>query len=269
MTRSAYIRTLAAFLATIALTACNDIDEDDRYIYVKPAEVARAVLIEDFTGQACVNCPYATDEIENIVESYGDSAVIAVGIHSGPLGFHGNANYIGLATDTGDEYYNSWGIDHQPMGVINRTGGALDYTSWRTSVYEQIQKEAGCIITAENSYDEDSRTATIDVETYSTNGTISGSLQVWLTEDSIVAMQRMPSGAIDYSYVHNHVFRDAVNGTWGETVSLSEGVIVNKSYTYQIPSDWNVNNMSAVIFVYDNSGVQQVIKERLLKIESE
>ncbi|MDO4159815.1 MAG: Omp28 family outer membrane lipoprotein [Prevotellaceae bacterium] len=255
-------------LAVAAFTACSNIDEDVRYVYVEPAEVSRAVLIEDFTGQACVNCPNATDEIESIIETYGDSAVIAVGIHSGPLGFRGNSRYVGLATDLGDEYYSHWGLDHQPVGVINRVSGAIDYTSWRTSVYEQIQKEAGCIITADNSYDEATRTATINVETYSSGGTINGYLQVWLTEDSIVAMQSMPNGSIDYSYVHNHVLRDAVNGTWGEAVTMAEGDIINKSYTYQIPEDWVADNMSAVIFVYDNSnGVYQVIKKSLINKE--
>ena len=47
-------------VAALALfTACDNIPEDDRLIYIKPAAVSRAVLIEDFTGQACVNCPAA------------------------------------------------------------------------------------------------------------------------------------------------------------------------------------------------------------------
>ncbi len=64
--------------------------------------MGRAVLIEDFTGQKCVNCPNGTTLINDIVETYGEDNVIAVGIHSGPLSKDGED---GLATETGNDYY--------------------------------------------------------------------------------------------------------------------------------------------------------------------
>ena len=72
-------------VAVLLISACSNIDESERLIYVEPAHVARAVLIEDFTGQRCVNCPNAVAEIERLQEAYGEENVIAVGIHSGPL----------------------------------------------------------------------------------------------------------------------------------------------------------------------------------------
>ena len=56
------------FLICIALllVACSHIDEGDRLIYVKPADVKRRVLLEDFTGQRCINCPKANDEIKSL-----------------------------------------------------------------------------------------------------------------------------------------------------------------------------------------------------------
>ena len=76
-----------AALATLAFVACSHIDEEDRLIYVKPAAAQRCVLLEDFTGQRCINCPKANDEIHALQEQYGADTVIAVAIHSGPLGF--------------------------------------------------------------------------------------------------------------------------------------------------------------------------------------
>ena len=67
---------------TGVLVACDNIPEDERLVYVKPAPVARTVLIEDFTGQRCVNCPNATEAIEALIEQYGDTGVIAVGQES-------------------------------------------------------------------------------------------------------------------------------------------------------------------------------------------
>ena len=83
------------------LTGCDYIAEDERLIYEKPEPAQRVVLLEDFTGQRCSNCPTATAVIEQLHEAYGE-ALVAVGIHCGPLAFAGNAKVVGLKTDIGD-----------------------------------------------------------------------------------------------------------------------------------------------------------------------
>ena len=75
----------ASAIAIFATVACQEVDPNDRLIYVKPAEAGRAVLIEDFTGQNCKNCPNGTTIINDIIKTHGEDKVIAVGIHSGPL----------------------------------------------------------------------------------------------------------------------------------------------------------------------------------------
>lgn len=59
-------KILTVVLGGTLLASCSNIAEDERYIYVKPAEVKRSVLIEDFTGQRCINCPNANDEIATL-----------------------------------------------------------------------------------------------------------------------------------------------------------------------------------------------------------
>ncbi len=267
-----FIYTLPIAAAAFILAACNDVAEDDRFIYVKPADVNRAVLIEDFTGQQCSNCPMATDEIESLVEQYGDTAVIAVGIHSGPLGFAGSSTQIGLMTDTGNEYFDHWGVTTQPAGIINRTTRPLEYTDWATAVRNEISKPATLSMEINNSYDESSRRLDIIVSSFGTNGTTTGKLQVWLIEDGITAIQTMPAsqgGGNNFNYVHNHVFRAAVNGTWGDDFSVAENNSVNNDFTYTLPADWKAENVSVVAFVYNNSGVQQVTKKAIITTEQE
>ena len=92
----------ASAIAIFATVACQEVDPNDRLIYVKPAEAGRAVLIEDFTGQNCKNCPNGTTIINDIIKTHGEDKVIAVGIHSGPLSEDGED---GLATETGNDYY--------------------------------------------------------------------------------------------------------------------------------------------------------------------
>lgn len=257
-------KTIILTAATATLCACSDvtIDESDRYIYVKPADVARAVLIEDFTGQQCSNCPTATEMIVALQEQYGADTVIAVAIHSGPLGFAGNSRYVGLATDLGDEYYSYYGASYQPVGMVNRNG-LSDYYDWATLVYNALQQQATLDMSLTCSYNDTTGIININVEALGTNGNTNGYLQLWATEDSIVAMQMLPDGTIDYDYVHNHVLRTAINGTWGETFSIDEGETLNAEYSLDVDDDWVAENMSIVAFVYNDNGVQQVTKADL------
>ena len=264
------IAALSAFL-----TSCSHVDESERLIYVKPAQVSRHVLIEDFTGQRCVNCPMATAEIVKLQEQYGADNVIAVGIHSGPLGFAGNAKAVGFMTDLGNAYYNYWQVEDQPAGVINRNGGVLNYTDWQTKVYNELQKKAPLSLTIDNNYDPSTRQLTILVMAQGTDGNTEGKLQLWLTENDLTALQvryntisDAGSGQIsDANYIHNHVLRDAVNGPWGNDITLREGVLKGYTYTYTLDERWTPDNMNIVAFVYNDEGVQQVAQSGITQLK--
>ena len=242
--------------------SCSNISEDERLIYVKPASVSRCVLIEDFTGQRCINCPNANDEIHRLQEQYGDEAVVSVSIHSGPLAFYTNDRFLGLRTETGDEYYDYWKVEYQPIGMINRTG-LLDYTSWNGRIREELEKTAPVNINLTPQLTD--RTLNIETSLFGTEGRFTGKLQLWIVEDNITAFQMMPNGSRQDDYVHQHIFRTAVNGTWGEDISVNEGETVIRSHQdVTIPTDWNIDNLSVIAFVYDDKGVQQVRKVRII-----
>lgn len=265
---------VATAAMAMAAASCSNIDEGDRLIYVKPAEVGRAVLIEDLTGQRCSNCPTGTDIINGIVETYGEDNVIAVGIHCGPLGFAGNSKRVGLMTDTGVEYYKYWANGTnlgQPSAIFNRKKGPSDnFNNWAAEVGLIISEKANLSVDIANSYDAKTRTLTTKVGAFGVNGTVSGKLQVWIVEDGIKAMQLMPpDGDLNAEYIHNHVFRAAVNGTWGEEVTVKEGETTTKDYSYVLPETWNAENISVVAFVYNGNGVENVAKKHIVEHEEE
>lgn len=254
-------RHIITAIAALLLTACSHIDEDERLIYVKPAQVNRNVLIEDFTGQRCVNCPNATDEIQRLQQEYGEDHVIAVGIHSGPLGFYTNDRFLGLKTETGEAYYNYWKVEYQPIGLIDRSG-LLDYSSWSGRVREHLSQTAPVSISL--TPETNGTTFSIRAEVSGVDGSTSGKLQLWLTEDDINAFQMMPDGSRNDAYIHQHVFRTAINGTWGEDISISEGEQAVATYTDQpLQTEWNADHLYVVGFVYNDNGVQQVTRVKL------
>jgi len=259
-------------LLLLFLTACSNIDEDERFVYVKPAEAQRAVLIEDFTGQRCVNCPNATTAIHELQQQYGADHVIAVAIHSGPFAHRSTMTspFISdLATITGDEYYTHWGIEAQPGVKINRGAPVYDASQYAAMVTSELQK-----------------TTTVDFSNVvfsgdkvlvnaSSSERVEGRMQVWIVEDSINAqnpqniyLQLMPDGSVKYDYVHNHVFRASLTlDLLGEPVTLEAGnKEFSKVYSLQGNTDrenfetrWNRKNLSAVVFFWnEQQGVMQV-----------
>ena len=141
--------------------------------------------------------------------------------------------------------------------MIDRHGPYKD-TEWVAAVKEELAKPAplrleGTAVLADNAID-------ITVKAEGTDGIVMGKLQVWLLEDSITALQLMPNGKVNQQYVHNHVFRTAVNGTWGEDFSVEEGKSEQRTMSLPLQPAWKKENLSIVAFVYNDSGVQQATK---------
>lgn len=256
---------LLVFLPLLA--ACDHIDESDRLIEVKgttpeepaedkPTTVTKNVLLEDFTGQRCSNCPTGTEVIEQLLEAYGER-LIAVGIHGGPLGFKGTATVLGLATDLGDTYFNYWKLEYQPVGLIDRHG-AVNYTDWITAVRTEMAATSGIKMTLDATLKDGQIAINVTEECLGSN--YSGKLQVWVLEDGITALQTMPDGKNNREYVHNHVLRTAVNGDWGQDFQATTGETKTQSLAQTAEAEWNSANLSVVAFVYNDNGVEQAAK---------
>ncbi len=253
-------------LTVLLLAACDNVSPDERLTYVEPPEVGRAVLIEDFTGQYCVNCPRATEEIERLVEQYGDSVVIAVAIHSGPFSKQkGEASP--LYTTVGDDYFNHWGLSGQPVGLVDRLYGPapFSYTDWGAGVNYEIGFKAPVSFLVDADYDDETRDASVEVQTIGLDAsTVNGKLQVWLVEDSIDSFQLMPDGSRVEHYNHMHVFRSSINDPYGDEVSVNHGEVATKKYGFSMDPTWVPEHCSLVVFLYDNDGVRQVTKKKLI-----
>lgn len=264
------LNTTLAGLIACTLWSCDNISEEDRLIYVKPAEVNRSVLIEDFTGQRCVNCPKATEEIEKLQEEYGEDAIIAVGIHSGPFGHKTTMSSprLSLCTETGDEYYTRWGIESQPGVKINRSAPIYNTAEYGTIVRDALQKTTPLNMELDVEYDADTRNAKVNVVA-TTSENINGKLQVWVIENNIVDVQYMPGNSVDMEYVHQHVFRTSVtNDIFGDDFSVTNAAPKSTSYNVVLNNDWKAEDVAIVAFVSnDSDGVLQVVKTKLINNE--
>ncbi len=279
-----HILTSAAVLVMTALVSCDEVSQNDRYILGEPVKAERGVLLEDFTGQACINCPDAHKVIEQLEEQYGADKLIAVSIHCGGFGLSTsrtdfNSGRIGLMAEEGNAIMEAYGIKSFPMGVINM-GSPMVYDLWPTEVRNAIKVETDVNIDLDAAYVPDSRDGengyfgTIDIKAEVKSGINRiADIQFWIIENGIVASQRSTSGTID-DYVHNNVFRAQVfDGLRGSQISLAAGFpnetagsIANR---WTDKEHWVPENISVVAFVSDNSGVLQVVRKDLCPDDTE
>lgn len=251
-------RIIPLLIASVAilLSSCANVDEGDRYIKVESSEAKRAVLVEEFTGQRCINCPEAHEELAKIQKEYGENKVITVCIHASALAMSP------LKTKVGEEYYKYWKPVGVPAAIINRTACLSQISAWAGIINKELQKGTSVSLSMTNKYNAANRQLSIDVNALSREK-LDGKLQVWIIEDGIIAKQNLKKGRVEPNYVHNHVFRAAVNGTWGTDIALQENVGAKNNFSIQLDTKWNEKNVSIVAFIYNDAGVQQVIKQHV------
>ncbi|UKK48970.1 Omp28 family outer membrane lipoprotein [Prevotella sp. E9-3] len=256
--------------------SCDHIDEADRLIEVSidntgENAIYKNILIEDFTGQRCVNCPKGSQAIEQLQESDFGSRIVAVGIHSGPFGKNASGTkLLSLATQTGCDYFDYWKVEAQPGALINRQKPIL-YTvlDWTTEVGKQLATKANLSIVAEAKVNGSNIDITVSEKAIEN---VAGKLQVWVIEDNIVDIQTMPdapdenpdwTGGNKRDYVHNHVFRTSVNDPMGDDFSINKDEEKQQSFVQALDAAWNPANLSVVVFVYNDNGVEQVVKSKV------
>ena len=265
----------AASMALLSILPSCDIDKNDRYIEMPTPEMKRTVLLMDFTGQACVNCPQAHDVMEELVKQYGDTALITVSIHAGGLAIpvektNFERNQIGLMIKQGQEINDAFGIDMWPMGVVDRindTGAAINADQWPTAVRKALEEEPGATLELRASYNPADSIISIEGRAFSTEAR-KAAMQFWIVEDSIVARQLSKGGMIP-DYIHNNVLRDVVYPVKsGEPMELAKDVWkevnaqVKTKWTAQ--ERWEVRHLSVVAFASEGS---KILNAKKVKVE--
>lgn len=258
----------------VAFTACDEVAENDRYIEIDnpvvTGDIPRWVLLEDFTGQNCVNCPWAHRIIQQNIALYGE-CLVPVAIHGGEQAIMEglSATVVGLANAESNEIFNQSGANALPQGVINRNSGLLGRNDWSAYIRKCIAEPTPLNMTISSALTDDGKSVTVNVEGAVAEN-VTGKLLVWLLESDIVAIQQTPNDdawdgvkRLDRNYVHNHVFRAYFNGLNGTDVSWTPGTRGKATFTLPLASNWNAANLSVVAFVQNSTGVVQAIQAHI------
>ena len=232
----------------------------------------RNVLIEDFTGHRCKNCPKASKAIEALVDAYG-SRIIGLAIHAGPGNFtNTNTDYpTDFTTPEGKAIQNFFGNNFLPVGMVNRenwtasgNGHWSPYTNWPTLSSEAI--DSTLRIALEASAGVNNGNLEVSAQGLPQMGLLHDlNIAVLIKESNIVSPQLMPDDTRDSNYVHMNVLRDYVTDTWGESFGTSPmlpGDTLSGNYSIAWNTDWVQSNAAVVVYVFNPSNyrILQVIE---------
>lgn len=227
----------------------------------------KTVLLNDYTGIRCVNCPGASEIAHHLQEQYGEHLVV-MSIHAGFLSMP-TGNMPDFRTEEGTEWYNN--NSSNPLGSVDRVKLLPNYTlqdnDWENAVSEAMEETQTIEIKVNNTYNEASRmlTTTIDAEALEA---LSGelALTVCLVEDSIVGFQVTPSGYQE-DYLHRHVFRGTLNGAYGENIQFDGENQFIKSFSKEISEDYDDSHCYIVAYIYDNNQNMKILQTAMKKVK--
>ena len=265
-------KLVLAAVALFAFTACDIIEGPKKDFSNLAQNSDKKVLVEDFTGHGCGNCPRAHETAAFLDSLYGDQVVI-VAVHAGFFSSYGPGNPFGseftanYRTDLGTDLDAFYGADvaGYPKGLLNRrelSGKHLqEHTDWTGLVASLLQEDPKMKIDIAPTYDTGSRelSVQIDLEYFATS-TADDQLVVVITEDSITSPQKdysLPSPQVEENYVQRHVLRTNLSSdTWGDSFSTSPiaaGDRFSKTYNFTIPGEWDEHHCSVVAYVLDKN----------------
>lgn len=208
--------------------------------YVSTVPSNRNVILEEFTGRNCVNCPDGHVIANQIMANHPGHAW-AINIHAG--GF-APTTYPNLITPDSEAIRSGFGANSFPTGVINRsTADPVTRSLWTGQANQQLAMAAECNVAGRVMLNPDTRMAEITVEVYYTGNSTADEnyLTVAMLQDSILGSQTgsnyNPAQVINGTYCHMHALRDIINtSTWGDAIApTTQGTLITKTYNYEIP----------------------------------
>lgn len=282
-----------SLFATLAMVGCDVVKEpippgasnqvDTTCSETFPLHTIRRVLLEDFSGFRCNNCPVASEVAHDLDNTYNEELVV-VGIHvlgnfAAPVpplddGFFDTD----FRTGAGNTYAQDLQISFLPVGAVSRRqysgSELLSEGAWGAAVADIIGQPAEMDVQlACLTYDVNSNIVKVTARVIALNDVAGDhNLVIYLTEDHITDWQldaRLSPPEIP-NYDHRHVLRGNLNGAYGDPVitgTLAAGDTASLSFAYTLPPNVvQPNNCALVAYVArtDTKEVMQVVERKFV-----
>lgn len=284
-----YVIALAISITTFS-SCRNDVDDDEpklrkavwKTTYNKTDTVVplqdKGILVEDFTGVNCTNCPKSARKTESLSNNKLER-VVRVAIHARPYNFTYPIDKADVVSDRdfrnqdAESVYDWLEVNAQlPAIAVDRSRFDFDedvqlhFLDLEKAVDERLKESASCNMSIET-ISKTNTQLTFKLTTYYHEDLSSPQYQtVYLLENNMHDVQ-LDGRAYEKDYEHNNVLRKRLTPTnTGDLLSNSpkKGDVFITVYTLDInqgvdnekfDSSWNSDNLSVAAFVHGKDGV--------------
>lgn len=228
----------------------------------------KTVLIKDFTGVRCVNCPAAAEYAHNLQHQLGEDHIFIMSVHAGylaqPLG-----QFPDFLTEEGTEWYNNH--DSNPLFAIDHValteGNSLGVEQIDAPVAAALAEEQSFEIMVIPNYDETSRQLNVGVKALAlADKEGQFSITACLVEDHIIGWQTVVGG-VDREYDFRNVLRGTLNGASGDIFGSNQvetDETFDFNYSAELNADYNADE--CYLMVYISLG-DQILQTAVKKIK--
>ncbi len=214
--------------------------------------VNKVNLVEESSGNWCPPCAPASTVIESIKALPNTSVAV----------FHTGDIYENPEADAYFESYFPTTTIYTPSAIFNM-GESGSYplnsqsTAWLTDMTDRSNRITPVGLTMNPTYNTVTRQLDVSVtSTFKYIETGDYYVNVYIVEDGIVGTQVNATNP----YTHNNVVRKMLGGI-GTSGIIPTNPVVNtdytNSYSFVLPSTWNVNNLRLIGVVYRKDGTQK------------
>lgn len=238
---------------------------------------AKNVVIEEFTGVRCPNCPQGHQIIASIKAAHPDN-VVSMSLHpSNSLGYpytFSTENFITAEAQNLYEYLGLLGLE--PCAAIDRhlfsgeSNVLLDKSKWTGYVNQQLATTTPVNIVLNKSYDTATRELTVIAEVHYTQTiTNDNKLTIALVESGMVSAQ-LNGSVIDTFYTHNDIQRAFITDTKGDAITSTTeaGRVVRRVYKKTLDALWKPENMKIIAYVHEyQNDIKVVYQGKELEVQ--
>src|ERR1700756_2838014 len=161
-------------------------------------KVYKNVLVEDYTGSTCVNCPPAATELDSLISLYGNR-ITPLSVNAGNFAVPVTTYSLNLQSAIGDAYDSFFNMSNtgNPCGMVNRKGNPLSskyllYPLWASTTQNIILNDTAFIkLKLATTFDTTTKALTVQAtSTFLKQLSGTYNLVVLLTQDSIIGPQK-------------------------------------------------------------------------------
>ncbi len=232
------------------------------------------VLVEDYTGTWCGWCPRVSQAIKLLKEETNQISIVAV--HVGD----------NMEISQSNTLTNTFGVNSYPHVQLNRTskwdGDQPNNLTAVTNLTASPKKIGIALVSSLHKKSNGDVGLNLKVKVQFGFPYTDLKLVVFVLENEIIADQinftsyfpeldrytNSDNQPVSKSFIHDNVLRESLTAVLGDDIessSTQSGIIYEKSFNYDIPSDFDISKMEVVAIIVDKD--KQAINSRMSKLE--